>query len=217
VFDALSYASRYWFVLNGFNHGRLISDVANVGTLTEDQRAGHAFIIRTMRRFFDAYVKRDAAMRTSLERAPSEGLPAAVQQTAFSEVGLAPAPTPEEFERLVMDGPIERATLAYRQAKAANPRVQIFDEHTINLYAFRYTQRKQMNAVLALRRLVAEAFPESAGAAYQLGVSASAAGQPVESREAFTRALKLLESAKMPQEQQEGMRKEIRGRLGGTQ
>ena len=139
------------------------------------------------------------------------------KKRAFTEVGLAPAPTPEEFERLVMDGPIERATLAYRQAKAANPRVQIFDEQTINLYAFRYTQRKQMDAVLELRRLAAEAFPESAGAAYQLGVSASDAGQPVESREAFTRALKLLESAKMPQEQQEAMRKEIRGRLGGTQ
>ena len=215
VFDALSYASRYWFVLNGFNHGRLISDAANVGTLTENQRAGHAFIIRTMRRFLDAYVKRDAATRASIEKAPAEGLPAAVQKVAFAEVGLAPAPTPEEFERLVMTGPIERAVLAYREAKAANPRVQIFDEQTINLYAFRYAQRKQMNEVLELRRLAAEAFPESASAAYQLGISASDAGQPVESREAFMRALKLLESAAMPEERQEAMRKEIRGRLGG--
>ena len=100
--------------------------------------------------------------------------------------------------------------------KAANPRVQIFDEQTINLYAFRYTQRKQMNEVLEVRRLAAEAFPESASAAYQLGISASDAGQPVESREALMRALKLLESAAMPQERQEAMRKEIRSRLDGS-
>ena len=114
-----------------------------------------------------------------------------------------------------MTGPIERAVLAYREAKAANPRVQIFDEQTINLYAFRYAQRKQMNEVLELRRLAVEAFPESASAAYQLGISASDAGQPVESREAFVRVLKLLESAAMPQERQEAMRKEIRSRLDG--
>ena len=88
VFDALSYASRYWFVLSGFNHGRLISDAANVGTLTENQRAGHAFIIRTMRRFLDAYVKRDAATRASIEKAPADGLPAAVHRWRSPRLAL---------------------------------------------------------------------------------------------------------------------------------
>jgi len=217
VFDALAYSTRYWFVLNGFNHGRLISDVANVGTLTADQRAGHAFVVRTMRRFLDAYVKRDAATRALLEKAPSEGLPAGVQKASFTEKGLAPAPTSEEFERLVMDGPIERAARAYREAKAANPRVQIFDEQTINLYAFRYAQRKQMNEALELRRLAAEAFPASADAAYRLGVAASDGAQPSEAREAFTRALKLLDESTMITAQKEAMRKQIRSRLDGTQ
>ena len=217
VFDALAYSTRYWFVLNGFNHGRLISDAANVGTLTGDQRAGHAFIVRTMRRFLDAYVKRDAATRASLEQAPSDGLPAGVQKASFGEKGLPPAPTSEEFERLVMDGPIERAARTYREAKAANPRVQIFDEQTINLYAFRYAQRKQPAAVLELRRLGADAFPASADAAYRLGVAASDGGQPAEARAAFTRALKLVDESTMAQPEKEAMRKEIRGRLGGTQ
>ena len=80
-----------------------------------------------------------------------------------------------------MDGPIERAARAYRAAKAANPHVQIFDENTINLYAFRYTQRKQLDAVLALRRLAVDAFPESADAAYQLGIAAADCGNRSES------------------------------------
>lgn len=216
VFDALAYSTRYWFVLNGFNHGRLISDAANVSTLTADQRAGHAFVIRTMRRFLDAYVKRDETTRAAMEKSPSDGLPAAVQKTAFNAVGFPPAPTPEEFERLVMDGPIERATLAFRQAKTANPRVEIFDERTLNLYAFRYTQRKQLDAVLALRRLAAEAFPESADAAYQLGVAAAESAQPSESRDAFARALKLLESSSLPAERKDALRKEILSRTGGS-
>ena len=217
VFDALAYSTRYWFVLNGFNHGRLISDVANVGTLTADQRAGHAFIIRTMRRFLDAYVKRDAAMKAALETSSADGLPPGLQKAGVTETGLPPAPTPEEFERLVMDGSIERATRAYRAARAANPRVQIFDESTINLYAFRYTQRKQLDAVLELRRLAVTAFPESADAAYRLGVAAADAGQSSESGEAFARALKLLVTSPMAPEQKERIRKEIRTRTGGTQ
>jgi dienelactone hydrolase len=214
VFDALAYSPRYWFVLDGFNHGRLISDAANVATLTADQRAGHAFIIKTMRRFLDAYVKRDAATRAAFETSPSDGLPAGVQKTAFSAAGLRPAPTPEEFERLVMDGPIERAVRAYRDARADNPRVQVFDESTINLYAFRYAQRKQFDTVLELRRLAVEAFPGSADAAFRLGVSASDAGQSAESRAAFDRALELLESSSMPADRKEAMRKEIAGRSG---
>jgi len=215
VFDGMAYSTRYWFVLDGFNHGRLISDVANIGTLSADQRAGHAFIIRTMRRFLDAYVKRDAAAKAALEKSPADGLPASVRNTISSEAALPPAPTPEEFERLVMDGPIERAVRAYEAARAANPRVQIFDEGTINLYAFRYAQRKQLDAVLELRRLAVSAFPESADAAYRLGVSAADAGQPSESREAFARALTLLETSPMTPELKEEMRREIRSRTGG--
>ena len=214
VFDAFAYSTRYWFVLDGFNHGRLISDAWNVSTLTADQQGGHAFIIRTMRRFLDAYVKPDAAARAALETAPSAGLPTGVQKAALNAAGLPPAPTPEEFERLVMDGPIERAVRAYREARAANPRVEIFDESTINLYAFRYGQRKQLDAVLALRRLAVSAFPGSADAAYRLGVSASEAGQPAEARDAFARALTLLETSPMPTEQKEALRKDIASRPG---
>jgi len=213
IWDALRYATRYWYVLNGFNHGRLISDVANVSTLTADQRAGHTFIVRTMRRFLDAYVKRDADARSALENGPSDGLPDPVRKVAVTAVALPPAPTSEEFERLVMEGPIERAALAYRQARERNPQLRIFDESTIGLYAFRYTQRKQLKEALELRRLAAEAFAESPTAAYQLGLTATDAGQPVEARAAFDRALKLLDaSTSMPPERRDALRKEIQGR-----
>jgi tetratricopeptide (TPR) repeat protein len=74
-----------------------------------------------------------------------------------------------------------------------------------------------MTDALELRRLAAEGFPASADAAYRLGLSESDAGQAAEAREAFTRALKLLESSAMPEERREAMRKEIRSCLCGTQ
>jgi Flp pilus assembly protein TadD len=92
--------------------------------------------------------------------------------------------------------------------------VRIFDESALNLYAFRYTQRNQVKEALELRRLAAEAFPDSPVAAYRLGVTAVDAGQPAEARAAFSRALQLLDaSTSMPRQQKDALRKEIESRL----
>jgi hypothetical protein len=72
-----------------------------------------------------------------------------------------------------------------------------------------------VNTVLELRRFAVTAFPESADAAYRLGIAAADAGQSSESLEAFARALKLLETSPMTPEQKEGIRKEIRSRTAG--
>ncbi len=65
---------------------------------------------------------------------------------------IAPAPTGEEFEQLVMSGSLERATRVYRESKAANPELRLFDENTIGLYAFRYSQRKLVKEALEIRQ-----------------------------------------------------------------
>jgi tetratricopeptide (TPR) repeat protein len=192
----------------------LISDAANIATLTADQRAGHVFVIRTMRRFLDAYVKREPAVRAAMEQSPADGLPQSLNRIAIAAIGLPPAPTSEEFERLVMDGPVEQAATVYRQARARNPAARIFDESALNLYAFRYTQRKQLKEALELRRLAVEAFADSPVAAYRLGVTAVDAGQPAEARAAFSRALTLLDAGTaMSKEEKDALRKQIESRL----
>jgi hypothetical protein len=83
VWDALTHSTRYWHVLNGFNHIRLIGDVGQAMTLDRDQQAGYVFINRTIRRFLDAYVKRDAASRAQLEgEAPDARLPASLRNVS---------------------------------------------------------------------------------------------------------------------------------------
>ncbi len=57
IWNSLVYSTRFWYVLRDFNHGQLISDVANVSTLSPEQLTGHVFILRTMRLVLDAYVK----------------------------------------------------------------------------------------------------------------------------------------------------------------
>ena len=91
-----------------------------------------------------------------------------------------------------MSGRIDEAASIYRAAKAANPELVLFDEGTIGLYAFRYDQRKLTTEALELRRLAAEAFPESATAAHQRGIAAAAAGNLPEARSEFERTLRLL-------------------------
>jgi hypothetical protein len=83
VWDALTHSTRYWHVLNGFNHIRLIGDVGHAMTLDRDQQAGYLFINRTIRRFLDAYVKGDAASRSQLEGEPPDArLPAALRNVS---------------------------------------------------------------------------------------------------------------------------------------
>ena len=74
LWESLTYAERYWYVLAAFNHAHLISDAANIPTLSSAQRAGHVFIRQTLRRFFDAYVKDDADAKAALEHSLTERL-----------------------------------------------------------------------------------------------------------------------------------------------
>ena len=196
IWNSLVYSTRFWYVLRDFNHGRLISDVANVSAQSPEQLAGHDFILRTMRLVLDAYVKGDRTAVTSLRRTAVEnGLPANLAKAADRRDAIAPAPTGEEFEQLVMGGSLERAAQVYRDSKAANPELRLFDENTISLYAFRYAQRKLVKEALEIRKLAAEAFPQSPMAAYQLGVAATDAGNTADARAAFERALQLLSAS----------------------
>ena len=193
IWNRLVYSTRFWYVLRDFNHGQLISDAANVSTLSPEQLAGHLFIVRTMRLVLDAYVKGDQQAATSLGKTAIEnGLPAHLAKVVDKREAIAPAPTGEEFEQLVMGSSLERATQVYRESKAANPELRLFDENTIGLYAFRYAQRKLVKEALELRKLAAEAFPQSPMAAYQLGVAAADAGTVTDARMAFERALQLI-------------------------
>ena len=217
LWRGLAYSTRFWYVLNGFNHLQLISDVANATTLSPEQQAGHRFILQTMRLFLDAYVKRDAsAAARILKSSPGAGLPSSLTKVAERVTALPAVPDGEEFEKIVMSGRIDEAAGIYRAAKAANPEVVLFDEGTIGLYAFRYDQRKLTTEALELRRLAAEAFPESATAAHQRGIAAASAGNLPEARSEFERTLRLLGGSGptgLSAARKDGIRRDIEKRL----
>lgn len=217
IWNEFRYSRRWWYVLEQFNHGQLISDAANAPSLTAEQVAGHLFILKTIRQFLDGYVKRDASAVATLSRSPIDnGLPASLAKTIETGNALPPVPTSEEFETLIMSGAIERAAQVYRAARSANPGLELFDESTIGLYAFRYAQRKSVKEAYDIRTLAAEAFPRSPMAAYQLGIAAVDAGRPQDARAAFDRALTLLRDNsghQLAPSQREELRQEIEKRL----
>jgi hypothetical protein len=88
VWNALTYSTRYWFVLKGFNHVHLISDLGHSAPLPGDLRDAYGFFFDTVRRFLDAYVKDDGAMRVILEtEPPGTHAPGTLIRTAERVIG----------------------------------------------------------------------------------------------------------------------------------
>jgi hypothetical protein len=212
LWSALKYSARDWFVLKGFGHTLLISDQFTAPGLPDRAREGYRFVYGMIREFLDEHVKKAATPAAALPRARQAGLLAEEAHAA----ALAPVPTGEELERLVMSGGIARAAEILRRARAENPDVEIADEGTLNLYAFRYTQQQKLPEVLAIRRLTADAFPQSARAAYNLGLACLASGEPDAARRAMERALTLVDAdVRLPPADRGRLRDDIRQRLGG--
>jgi hypothetical protein len=89
VWDALEYSTRYWFVLKGFNHIHLISDLGHSASLSPDQVDSYLYFYRTIRRFLDAYVRKDPAEKAILETEPAgTRIPGSLGRAADRVMGL---------------------------------------------------------------------------------------------------------------------------------
>jgi hypothetical protein len=206
VWDALKYSDRQWYVLREFGHVYLTTDQLTAPNLPAEAVEGYKFLYGTIREFFDAHVRKASPLGITRSRA--------VVKERHAAPALPPAPTGEEFEQLVMSGPITRAVEVFRRARRENPDLILVDEGTLNLYAFRFEQQKQVPETLAMRALAVDAFPSSARAAYNLGIAYANAGDVASARSALTRALTLLDAdARMSAPEKERLRADIRQRL----
>lgn len=194
IFDGFPYAERYYYVLKEMNHSYLIGNLGVLPNLPTEKRKAYQFLYTTLFHFFEAYLKKSSADLASLKKSASEnGFAADFAKIELKKPAFPPVPSSEEFEKLIMSENIEKAANIFQEAKRLNPELVLFDEQTMNLYAFRFTQRKLPQQVLAIRRLTAEAFPQSINALENLGNAYQAADQKQQALECFGKALKMVD------------------------
>lgn len=194
VFDACVYADRYHYVLNGMNHAFLIGNLGVLPNLPREKRTAYQFLHTTLFHFFEAHLKKaPTSLRFLKNTAQANGFPAEIIKAERKETAFPPVPTAEELEKIVMAGDVEKATRIYREAKRLNPGLVLFDEHTLNLYAFRFSHQAKPEKMLAIRQLAAEAFPQSIRAWENAGNAYQAANDKAQARQSFERALALVD------------------------
>ena len=186
IFDALKYAERSAFVVNGINHFYYVGNPAGAGMVPPDKQAGVGFIHQTLLHFLDLHVKQAAAAPTIQAAAGTSALLRAEKRVkAFKAV-----PFEAEFERIVMEEQdVAKATRIFRAAKLENPEIVLFSENTINLFAFRFQRQNKPEIELALRRLHAEAYPQSTFAVNRLAATLMTLGQNEEAITTFEKGI----------------------------
>lgn len=197
VTDTLRYAERHYYVLRGMNHACLIGNVGIVPNLPPEKQEAYRFLYTRIGQFFEAHVKKSAVAQSLLQKtAINLGYSAGMLKVELDKKALAPVPTPEEFEKLIMDGQVEKALQIFKTGKAENPHLILFDFQTLNLFAFRFGQQKKMETVLAIWQLGAEAFPNSVWTMDRLGDAYQNVENKEKAKETYKKAIELLEREK---------------------
>lgn len=195
IFDTFLYADRYYSILQGMNHAYLIANLAVIPDLSLDKRKSYHFLFSSIGQFFEAYLKKSSTALAFIQKAALEnGYPEVIHKVVLKKKAFPAVPSPDEFEKIVMSGEIDKAMHILQEGKKNNPGLSLFDLQTLNLYAFRFTQRKQPETVRAIWQLGVEAFPNSAWAMEKLGDAHLVLSNKSAALQCFEMVLALLEN-----------------------
>lgn len=141
-------------------------------------------------RFFDAYVKGDAAALSRIAETPP-----VPPGGALIELTHLPAIEPALSRAELMtslEGDLAAALAKARADLARDPEAPVFDADWLNAAGYGQLQRGQRERAIALMTLFTEAHPRSANAFDSLSEVLEAAGRSDDARAAAARALELL-------------------------
>lgn len=196
VLDTLPYAERHYYVLQGMNHACLIGNLGIVPNVPAEKQEAYRFLYTRIGQFFDTHVKKSTEAQALLNKTATElAYPTGLLKVELDKKALAPIPTPEEFEKLIMSGNVEKALQIFKRGKAENPHLVLFDFQTLNLFSFRFGQQKKLETVLAIWQLGAEAFPHSPWVMDRLGDAYQHVGNREKAKEAYEKVHNLLNGA----------------------
>lgn len=190
LIDSLKYAERFLFVVDGLDHFGLINNPLAFPFSGTKRKTGYEFLVRSVESFLNRYVKGDISAEQFLRAKPeTNGFATVVLKTDWKQAALPPVPTDTEFAQILWEQKdVARATQVYREAKATNPEVQLFGENELDVYTFRFEQQGHKDKVIALRQLIAEAYPNSFNAQMNLAEALLRANRHEESERSYDKA-----------------------------
>jgi len=189
--DSLKYSQRYHFIVDGLDHAGLIGNVMALPYAGAKRKAGNEYLFRSVQNFLDRCLKGSAEAERFLRNTPqANGFADVALKTQWQQAALPAAPYDTEFASILWgQKDVARAARVFREARAVNPQVQLFGENELDVYAFRYRQEGRQADELAIRQLVAEAYPRSFAATINLGIAFHASGQGDQALQAFDQAM----------------------------
>jgi tetratricopeptide (TPR) repeat protein len=167
--EALKYADRRSLVVTGLDHAALIGNPLVYPTATPPRRIGFTYLVRAIHSTIARAVGDTAP--DILTRPPgAQGFPADVVKELWQRTALPVVPTRAEFAEILWDRKdIATATRLFREARARDSTVTLFNELDMGVYAFRYQRLGRLDDALAIHRLTLEGYPDSYRARADLG------------------------------------------------
>jgi tetratricopeptide (TPR) repeat protein len=190
LIESLRYSERFLFVVDGLDHFGLINNPLAFPFSGTKRKVGYEFLVRSVESFLDRYVKGVNSAEQFLRAKPeANGFATVVLKADWKQPALPPAPSDTEFAQILWEQQdVVQATKIYREARAANPEVQLFGENELDVYIFRFDRLGRKDDILAIRQLIAEAYPNSFNAQMNLGEALRRASRIEESEKAYDKA-----------------------------
>ncbi|MFH1891775.1 MAG: hypothetical protein ABIK83_03735 [Candidatus Zixiibacteriota bacterium] len=199
LLDSLRYAEKYFCALNGLNHhdfsiGSFVASMTpdSTGAVRLEGVHGYEKICDYVNHFFKAQLTDDAESVEFLKRTPAEnGFDAATVSFTYREGGK-PLPTELEFTEMLRAGMIAEAVQAYEQIKVSNSGQIPFQEAMLNMVGYQLLGASRVEDALALFKMNAGAFPNSANCWDSYADGALASGDTDLAAKCYRTVLKVL-------------------------
>ncbi|HZY81081.1 MAG TPA: hypothetical protein VFE50_16270 [Cyclobacteriaceae bacterium] len=193
VYNSMLYADRYYYVFKNMDHSYLMAGLYAVPQIPDENKQSYNYLYTTIGKFFDAYVKDDAAAKQFVMKSSKEnGLPDLVKKE-LKKPGLPPVPSALELETMIMAGEIDKVKSIAKEALKGNPGLKFLDFGALNLYNFRFSRNNKPELSVAVRELGVQLFPASAEAMDLLGDAQAAFNKTNEAKKSYQQALTLID------------------------
>ncbi len=200
-YKAIKFADKYLLTLKGQRHmdftavGAISSAFPEYATFAGprqgDSKFGHETVCRYALNFFDAYVKRQPAALSFLQKKPEEnGLPAGFATLEAQKSGKVP-PSANDITNLITAGGINEVAEIYRKYKDEDGNFVLFEENMMNNLGYALLGQQRIEDAIDVLKLNVEAYPDSWNVYDSLGEAHAAKGETQQAIELYGKALEM--------------------------
>jgi len=225
LFESLRFSARYsgeFMKLQNrdFSSYNLLSSMVpgiEVENLA-DRKAGYQAICRYTAGFFNAHLKKTDSSLKFLDKSPTDnGIAADCLEIKFLAKQDLP-PTDNQFMAIIQEKGVKTACEIYDKFKNDNPDHVFFREAPFNMVGYRFLQTNQIDDANTVFRMNAEAYPHSCNVWDSYADGLTARGDTVLVKEMMRKALEVMPSDSLTNEQtKEAIRAHAADVLGTTE